>query len=200
MADLTSGDVLLMHLGMSGSFRVGKDSALSKYYYERSKSTAHDHVIFHMSNGATVTFNDPRRFGSMKLVSRAKIENEPLLRALGPEPLGNEFDAAMLDVNLHGKKSYPIADALPARGVRRSEGEGRRSEGCRYCRMGCIQARIQASDQTGHAASGTRGLGRAAGLRLRDLAQRARGLAGHRVPQGQCVATASGCRASSAWC
>jgi formamidopyrimidine-DNA glycosylase len=96
LADLSSGDVLLMHLGMSGSFRVDKDSAPGKYYHERSKSTAHDHVVFHMSNGATVTFNDPRRFGSMKLVSRAKIEHEPLLRALGPEPLGNEFDAAML--------------------------------------------------------------------------------------------------------
>jgi formamidopyrimidine-DNA glycosylase len=96
LADLSSGDVLLMHLGMSGSFRVDKDSAPRKYYHERSKSTAHDHVVFHMSNGATVTFNDPRRFGSMKLVSRAKIDNEPLLRALGPEPLGNEFDAATL--------------------------------------------------------------------------------------------------------
>ena len=62
LADLSSGDVLLMHLGMSGSFRVGKDSAPGTYYHERSKSSAHDHVIFHMSNGATVTFNDPRRF------------------------------------------------------------------------------------------------------------------------------------------
>ena len=96
LADLSSGDVLLMHLGMSGSFRVGKDSAPGTYYHERSKSTAHDHVIFHMSNGATVTFNDPRRFGSMKLVPRARLDEEPLLRSLGPEPLGNEFDAAML--------------------------------------------------------------------------------------------------------
>ena len=105
LADLSSGDVLLMHLGMSGSFRVGKDSAPGKYYHERSKSTAHDHVVFHMSNGATVTFNDPRRFGSMKLVSRAKLENEPLLRALGPEPLGNEFDAAMFAKACAGKKT-----------------------------------------------------------------------------------------------
>jgi formamidopyrimidine-DNA glycosylase len=105
LADLSSGDVLMMHLGMSGSFRVGKDSAPGKYYHERSKSTAHDHVVFHMSNGATVTFNDPRRFGSMKLVSRAKLENEPLLRALGPEPLGNEFDAAMLAKACAGKKT-----------------------------------------------------------------------------------------------
>jgi formamidopyrimidine-DNA glycosylase len=105
LADLSSGDVLLMHLGMSGSFRVGKDAAPGKYYHERSKSTAHDHIVFHMSNGATVTFNDPRRFGSMKLVSRAKLEHEPLLRALGPEPLGNEFDAAMLAEACAGKKT-----------------------------------------------------------------------------------------------
>ena len=77
---MSSGDVLIMHLGMSGSFRVGKDAKPGVYHHEKSKSTAHDHVVFHMSNGATVTFNDPRRFGSMKLVPRAKLEQEPLLR------------------------------------------------------------------------------------------------------------------------
>src|SRR5262249_51254299 len=86
-------------------FRVGKDAAPGKYYHERSKSAAHDHVIFHMSNGTTVTFNDPRRFGSMKLVPRAKLEDEPLLRSLGPEPLGNEFDAAILARACAGKKT-----------------------------------------------------------------------------------------------
>jgi formamidopyrimidine-DNA glycosylase len=105
LADLSSGDVLLMHLGMSGSFRVGKDAKPGVYYHERSKSTAHDHVVFHMSNGATVTFNDPRRFGSMKLVPRARLDKEPLLRDLGPEPLGNEFDAAMLAKACAGKKT-----------------------------------------------------------------------------------------------
>src|SRR6188508_941434 len=105
LADLSSGDVLLMHLGMSGSFRVGKNSTPGTYYHERSKSTAHDHIVFHMSNGKTVTFNDPRRFGSMKLVPRARLEQEPLLRALGPEPLGNEFDAAMLARACKGKKT-----------------------------------------------------------------------------------------------
>ena len=105
LVDLSSGEVLLMHLGMSGSFRVGKDAAPGKYYHERSKSTSHDHVVFHMSNGATVTFNDPRRFGSMKLVPRATLEQESLLRALGPEPLGNEFDAAMLAKACAGKKT-----------------------------------------------------------------------------------------------
>ena len=105
MADLSSGDVLLMHLGMSGSFRVGRDARPGVYYHEKSKSTAHDHVVFHMDNGAVITFNDPRRFGSMKLVPRAKVEQEPLLRALGPEPLGNAFDAVMLAKACAGKKT-----------------------------------------------------------------------------------------------
>ena len=105
LADLSSGDVLVMHLGMSGSFRVGAEAQIAKYHHEKSKSTKHDHVVFHMSNGSTVTFNDPRRFGSMKLVARAKLEQEPQLASLGPEPLGNEFDAAMLAQACRAKKT-----------------------------------------------------------------------------------------------
>jgi formamidopyrimidine-DNA glycosylase len=108
LADLSSGDVLLMHLGMSGSFRVmaeGASSEPGRYYHDRSKDLAHDHVVFHMSSGAKISFNDPRRFGSMKLVARASLDQEPLLRALGPEPLGNEFDAAMLARACQGKKT-----------------------------------------------------------------------------------------------
>ena len=117
LADLSSGEVLIMHLGMSGSFRVGKDAKPGVYYHEKSKSTAHDHVVFHMSTGATVTFNDPRRFGSMKLVARAKLDQEPLLRGLGPEPLGNEFDARMLAQACAGKKTSLKAALLDQRVV-----------------------------------------------------------------------------------
>jgi formamidopyrimidine-DNA glycosylase len=117
LADLSSGEVLVMHLGMSGSFHVGADAKPGVYYHERSKSTAHDHVVFHMSNGATVTFNDPRRFGSMKLVTRAKLDTEPLLRGLGPEPLGNAFDAAMLAAACAGKKTSLKAALLDQRVV-----------------------------------------------------------------------------------
>ena len=117
LADLSSGDVLVMHLGMSGSFRVGANAKPGVYYHEKSKSTAHDHVVFHMSNGATVTFNDPRRFGSMKLVKRAKLDAEPLLRGLGPEPLGNAFDAAMLAKACQAKKTSLKAALLDQRVV-----------------------------------------------------------------------------------
>jgi formamidopyrimidine-DNA glycosylase len=114
LADLSSGEVLLMHLGMSGSFRValsGDEQTPGDFHHERSKATAHDHIVFHMSNGGVATFNDPRRFGCMKLVAREKLEEEPLLRALGPEPLGNAFDAAMLAHACQGKKT-PLKAAL----------------------------------------------------------------------------------------
>jgi formamidopyrimidine-DNA glycosylase len=97
-----------MHLGMSGSFHVFRksgDKELCRYYHERAKHAAHDHVVFHMSSGAIVTFNDPRRFGSMKIVAREKLDAEPLLNRLGPEPLGNAFDAAMLAAACKGKKT-----------------------------------------------------------------------------------------------
>jgi formamidopyrimidine-DNA glycosylase len=123
LADLSSGDVLIMHLGMSGSFHVTRenafrengDAALGRYHHQRSKHVAHDHVVFHMSSGAVVTFNDPRRFGSMKLVARAKLDAEPLLKGLGPEPLGNAFDAAMLAQACKGKRTSLKAALLDQR-------------------------------------------------------------------------------------
>ncbi len=112
LVDLSSGDVLIMHLGMSGSFHVfqknsdhAEGQSPGNYYHQRSQHLAHDHVVFHMSSGAVVTFNDPRRFGSMKIVARDKLDEEPLLQRLGPEPLGNAFDAAMLAHACKGRKT-----------------------------------------------------------------------------------------------
>jgi formamidopyrimidine-DNA glycosylase len=99
LADLSSGEVLLMHLGMSGSFRVAAadgETLPGDFHYERSQDRTHDHVVFHMSSGARVTFNDPRRFGLMLLVARTELSDHPLMREVGPEPLGNAFDAEML--------------------------------------------------------------------------------------------------------
>jgi formamidopyrimidine-DNA glycosylase len=120
MADLASGDVLLMHLGMSGSFRVvavDQKNTPGKFHRPRGEDRAHDHVVFHMSSGATVIFNDPRRFGYMKIFARDRIEDEPLLRGLGPEPLGNEFDAAMLARACANKKTSLKAALLDQRVV-----------------------------------------------------------------------------------
>jgi len=127
LADLSSGDVLLMHLGMSGSFYVvdekggraegAKGGTAGNYYHGRSQHVAHDHVIFHMSSGAVATFNDPRRFGFMKIVARSKLDAEPLLNRLGPEPLGNAFDAAMLARACQSKKTSLKAALLDQRVV-----------------------------------------------------------------------------------
>jgi formamidopyrimidine-DNA glycosylase len=120
MADLGSGDVLLMHLGMSGSFRVingNEEKAPGKFHHPRSEERAHDHVVFHMSSGAAVVFNDPRRFGYMKIIARHALEEEPLLNGLGPEPLGNEFDAAMLARACANKKTSLKAALLDQRVV-----------------------------------------------------------------------------------
>lgn len=120
MADLASGDVLLMHLGMSGSFRVIKpesDAQPGEFHYPRGKDSAHDHVLFRMSSGADIVFNDPRRFGYMKVIARNSLEDEPLLRGLGPEPLGNEFDAAMLARSCAGKTTSLKAALLDQRVV-----------------------------------------------------------------------------------
>jgi formamidopyrimidine-DNA glycosylase len=120
MADLGSGDVLLMHLGMSGSFRIQKkeDAEMpGQFHHPRGKNGAHDHVVFHMSSGAAIIFNDPRRFGYMKIIARNELDEEPLLRGLGPEPLGNEFDAAMLATSCEGKATTLKAALLDQRVV-----------------------------------------------------------------------------------
>jgi formamidopyrimidine-DNA glycosylase len=120
MADLSSGDVLVMHLGMSGSFRVVNDDhghTPGQFHHPRTEDRAHDHVVFHMSSGAAIVFNDPRRFGYMKVIGRRAIEEEPLLRDLGPEPLGNEFDADMLARSCANKKTSLKAALLDQRVV-----------------------------------------------------------------------------------
>jgi formamidopyrimidine-DNA glycosylase len=125
LADLSSGEVLMMHLGMSGSFRIavpsGEDTQNSEepgdFHYPRGKLATHDHIVFHMSNGAVVTFNDPRRFGFMKLTRRAELDEHPLMRAMGPEPLGNAFNAAMLADAVAGKSTSLKAALLDQRVV-----------------------------------------------------------------------------------
>jgi formamidopyrimidine-DNA glycosylase len=106
LADLSSGEVLVMHLGMSGSFRVSRhaqEQTPGAYHHPRAQGETHDHVVFHMSSGARIAFNDPRRFGLMLLVPRRDLDSHPLMKAIGPEPLGNAFDAAMLAKACAGK-------------------------------------------------------------------------------------------------
>ena len=96
--ELSSGETLIMHLGMSGWFHV---EPIGRRYRD---ADPHDHVVFVMSSGHTVVFNDPRRFGFMDLATAGKFGDYPSLRALGPEPLSQAFDAASLARACRGKK------------------------------------------------------------------------------------------------
>ncbi|TAK46681.1 MAG: bifunctional DNA-formamidopyrimidine glycosylase/DNA-(apurinic or apyrimidinic site) lyase [Xanthobacteraceae bacterium] len=120
LAELSTGDVLLMHLGMSGSFRVEtaeKTRQPGDFHHARGAPGLHDHVVFRMSSGAIVTYNDPRRFGFMKLVAADALEAEPLLAGLGPEPLGNAFGAPLLARACAGKRTSLKAALLDQRVV-----------------------------------------------------------------------------------
>jgi formamidopyrimidine-DNA glycosylase len=115
-AEIENGPLLICHLGMSGSFRIEEENAGSTpgdFYHERSKASAHDHVVFHLASPrgkkSKVVFNDPRRFGFM-LFADAKNEH-PMLADLGVEPTGNALDGALLSDLLRGKKA-PLKAAL----------------------------------------------------------------------------------------
>src|SRR5688572_25845277 len=102
LAHLSSGETLLMHLGMSGSFRV--EHADGGQSPSADDAGRHDHVVFGMSSRATVFFNDPRRFGFMDLVPAGRLDAHPTLSQLGPEPLAPEFDGAALAAACRGRK------------------------------------------------------------------------------------------------
>lgn len=103
-AELSSGERLFMHLGMSGRFTIDtvKSRTPGTFIHAQAANPKHDHAVFEMDNGAVVTFNDPRRFGFMEMAAAGapyRLDN------LGPEPLGNNFNAPVLRAALKGKKS-----------------------------------------------------------------------------------------------
>ena len=117
-ADLSSGETLYMHLGMSGRFIIEGGNRLGDFAHEHAANPKHNHVVFEMAHpvlgGATITYNDPRRFGFMELIG----EGEPYrLDGIGPEPLGNGFNGPVLREALKGKKSKIKAALLDQRVV-----------------------------------------------------------------------------------
>ncbi len=115
LADLDSGETLLIHLGMSGRMTVSGDP-LGRFVHHHPARQKHDHVILDMANGARITFNDPRRFGVMDLMPTAEAEHHRLLRDLGPEPLGNEFHEQYLIDAFRGRNT-PVKSALLDQGI-----------------------------------------------------------------------------------
>jgi formamidopyrimidine-DNA glycosylase len=123
LAELSSGETLLMHLGMSGSFRIELARARLAGSGDRQPRGAratvdrHDHVVFEFDSGVRVLFNDPRRFGFMDLLSAAEREQHPVLSRLGPEPLSADFVGAALARACRGKRTSLKAALLDQRVV-----------------------------------------------------------------------------------
>jgi formamidopyrimidine-DNA glycosylase len=118
LADLDSGDTLVIHLGMSGRMSVyaeGKQRRIGSYVYDKAPEGAgngkHDHVVFETDSPARIIFNDHRRFGLMTLVNTDTLEDDKLFRDIGVEPLSAKFNTAYLAKVLDGKKT-PIKSAL----------------------------------------------------------------------------------------
>jgi len=103
LVGLDSGETLIWHLGMSGRVLISLN--------DHPETQKHDHVVLNMENGARVTFNDVRRFGSMDLAETDRLQDHALLAGLGPEPLGNTFDGPYLSQRLKSR-ALPIKSAL----------------------------------------------------------------------------------------
>ncbi len=110
LVHLEDGGVLIAHLGMSGRMVVTASGA-SPLPVDK-----HDHVVFTLDDGATIRFNDARRFGLIDFADERDLPHHKLFAGLGPEPLGNEFSGPVLAASLAGKKT-PIKAALLDQGV-----------------------------------------------------------------------------------
>ena len=136
LARLSSGETLIVHLGMSGWFRVER-AAGPEFEAEpgdHDDDPKHDHVVIRMASGMLVTFNDPRRFGLMDLALKGGLQAHPALKDLGPEPLSSAFDGAVLARACHRRK-IPIKVALLDQTVVAGVGNIYASEACFEARI-----------------------------------------------------------------
>ncbi len=113
LADLQGGETLIMHLGMSGSFRIdhGDPVAAAAFHAARGKAAAHDHVMLTLKDGPAIIYNDPRRFGFMTLTATDELDDHALIAHLGVEPTGNAMSADILAQGMAARKS-PVKAVL----------------------------------------------------------------------------------------
>src|SRR5215470_4250805 len=107
LARLDDGEVLVMHLGMTGRFSIdranGKSFELGEFEYEQKPAPKHEHIVFHLADGTAVRYSDTRRFGLMDLIAADALPKHVLFKGLGLEPLSSEFTAKWLASRLKGK-------------------------------------------------------------------------------------------------
>jgi formamidopyrimidine-DNA glycosylase len=111
IGELDDAQTLIMHLGMSGSFRIDAGDPEGRFHHARGDDRTHDHVVFHFADGSKVTYNDPRRFGFMLMTPSAELARHPLLAHLGIEPLGPDMTPDALAARLRGRKA-PLKTTL----------------------------------------------------------------------------------------
>jgi formamidopyrimidine-DNA glycosylase len=103
LATLDTGETLVAHLGMTGRFTVG-DQQPGRFHNQAGGVEKHTHLVFETDRGRIIAFNDARRFGYMDLIPTATLAVHPWFKGLGPEPLGDEFNAEALTAAIEGKK------------------------------------------------------------------------------------------------
>ena len=179
VAELSSGDLLLMHLGMSGSFRI-EPTTRRRPSPDEALERRHDHVVFYMSSGQTITFNDPRRFGLMQIVDSVAGTGAggatSGFTTLGPEPLSAEFDADVLAGRCAGKRTSLKAALLDQRVVA-GVGNIYASEALHLARLSPMRTASTIATSTGRPRPGAAALAaaikavlrRAVGVRGRDV-------------------------------
>ncbi len=115
LARLDDGEVLVMHLGMTGRFTVDEANGAAVtpgvFTHPGTEGARHEHIVFHLKDGAAIRYADARRFGYMALVPEAEMAEHPLFKGLGLEPLGDDFTPAALASALAGAKT-PLKAAL----------------------------------------------------------------------------------------
>jgi formamidopyrimidine-DNA glycosylase len=109
LVHLDRDEVLAVHLGMTGRLIVSnggakRDLTLGQYVYEHGKDARHDHLVFTMSGGAVVTYNDARRFGYMTLIPEGELANDAFFAGLGVEPLTDDLSGSYLARRAAGRK------------------------------------------------------------------------------------------------
>jgi formamidopyrimidine-DNA glycosylase len=104
LIDLSGGETLIMHLGMSGRIMISQKVA-GTFHHNTNHSQKHDHFVLHLKDNHQLTFNDPRRFGVIDLLRTENLELSGMLSQIGPEPLSNSFNEAYFVSTLRLKKT-----------------------------------------------------------------------------------------------